>query len=464
MTLPKQTHTELEKARREAVPAIIYANAARRAQHETLEREPSLKTPIIAGVVAVVVGFGGFMGWAYSSNLDSASVASGMVIADTKRKTVSHYEGGILKRLLVKEGELVTAGQPLILLDDTRARSELQQLTSRRFALTAKLARLRSEQSDAASVEFPDDLLQSTEPAAQDAIAAEQRFFATRVAAKSGRLDVQKKSIEQHEAEAQALTAQIDATIRQKELIQEQRDTIAQLVAKGYAKRSQLLELDSRASQLVGNGGEMAANKAKAELAKAGAKLELLALTSDWLQQVAGDIATTRGDLADVDEKIIASRDVLRRLEVRSPEAGVIVNSQIRTLGAAISAGAPLMDIVPENEPLIIEARVAPTDIDTIRIGQPVRVRLTAYNQRNHAPLDGRVIYVGADQEVDPHTNAAYFVTRSEVLPESLASAAGVKLYPGMPADVLIINKPRLAIDYLLSPITDSLNAAFHEE
>ncbi|WEK49215.1 MAG: HlyD family type I secretion periplasmic adaptor subunit [Candidatus Kaistia colombiensis] len=464
MTLPKQTSAELQRARREAVPAIVYATAARRARHEVLETEPSLRTPILAGVLAILVGFGGFAGWAYSANLDSAAVATGSVIVDTKRKTVSHFEGGILKQLLVREGDLVEVGQPLILLDDTRARSELQQLTARRFALTAKLARLRSEQADIDKVDFPQELLNSTDPAARDAVEAERRFFLTRIAAKAGRLDVLRKAVEQHEAEAQALIAQIEATRRQSELLQEQRDTIAGLVAKGLSKRSQLLEIDSRASQLVGNSGELLANKAKAEQAKAGAKLELLALTSDWLQQVAGEIATTRGELADVDEKIVASRDVLRRLEVRSPEAGVIVNSQVRTIGAAISAGAPLMDIVPENEPLIIEAHVSPTDIDSIRVGAPVRIRLTAYNQRSQAPLEGRLTYVAADHEVDERTNAAYFVTRAEVLPDSLASAPDVKLYPGMPADVLIINKPRRAIDYLLSPITDSLNAAFHEE
>ena len=464
MTLPKQTSAELSRARREAVPAIIYTTAIRQARHEMLAREPSLRGPIIAGVLAISLGFGGFAAWAYSSSLDSASVATGSVIVDSKRKTVSHYEGGILKRLLVKEGDVVKVGQPLILLDDTRARSELQQLTARRFALTAKLARLRSEQADAASVDFPAELLNSTDPAARDAVAAEQSFFRSRVSAKTGRLDVQRKAIEQHEAEAQALSAQIEATARQREILQEQRDTIAGLVAKGLSKRSQLLEIDSRASQLSGNGGELAANKAKAEQAKAGATLELLALSSDWMQQIAGEIATARGELADVDEKIVASRDVLQRLEVRSPQAGIIVNAQVRTIGGAISAGAPLMDIVPENEPLIIEAHINPTDIDNVRVGSPAQVRLTAYNQRSHAPLEGRLTYVAADHEVDERTNATYYVVRAEVLPDSLTAASGVKLYPGMPAEVLILNKPRRAIDYLLSPITDSLNGAFHEE
>src|SRR5690606_37753558 len=181
-----------------------YASATRGGRKNVIEREPSLKVPVIAGLVAVTVGFGGFMSWAFSASLDSAAVASGSVIADTKRKTVSHFEGGILKRLLVKEGDVVQPGQPLILLDDTRARSELQQLTGRRFALTAKLARLRSEQSEATDVTFSPELLNATDQAARDAIAAEQKFFMSRQAAKGGRLDVQRKAIEQHEAEAQA--------------------------------------------------------------------------------------------------------------------------------------------------------------------------------------------------------------------------------------------------------------------
>ncbi|BCP53274.1 HlyD family type I secretion periplasmic adaptor subunit [Kaistia sp. 32K] len=462
--LTRQTPAEIERARRDAVPAIVYATALRGSRNEILDREPSLRTPIIAGFLAVTIGFGGFIGWAYSANLDSAAVASGSVVVDSKRKTVSHFEGGILKRLLVKEGDSVKAGQPLILLDDTRARSELQQLTGRRFALTAKLARLRSEQAEANSVEFPSELLASTEQAARDAVAAEQKFFESRTVAKSGRLDVQRKSVEQHDAEAAALAAQSESNRRQQEILEEQRSAIDGLVKKGFARRSQLLEIDSRLSELIGNAGEQAANKAKAEQAKAGANLELLALTQDWMQQVSGDIATAQGELAEVDERIVAARDVLQRLEVRSPQAGVIVNIQVRTVGGAISAGAPLMDIVPEDEPMVIEAHVSPTDIDSVRVGSPVRVRLTAYNQRSHAPLEGRLTYVAADHVIDERTNVAYFVTRAEVLPEALAAARDVKLYPGMPADVLIINKPRLAIDYLLSPITDSFNAAFHEE
>lgn len=462
--LTKPSRADIERARRDAVPAIVYASAIRGGRQNLIDREPSLKVPVIAGLVAITVGFGGFMSWAFSASLDSAAVASGSVIADTKRKTVSHFEGGILKRLLVKEGDVVQPGQPLILLDDTRARSELQQLTGRRFALTAKLARLRSEQSEATDVTFSPELLNATDQAARDAIAAEQKFFMSRQAAKGGRLDVQRKAIEQHEAEAQALAAQSEATRRQIELLQEQRDAIAGLVKKGFAKRSQLLEIDSKLSELQGDAGEFTANKAKAEQAQAGARLELLALTQDWQQQVAGDIATAQSELADVDERIVAARDVMQRLEVRSPQAGIIVNAQVRTVGGAISAGAPLMDIVPEDEPLVIEAHVSPTDIDTIRVGSPVRVRLTAYNQRSHAPLEGRLTYVAADHVIDDRTNQTYFVVRAEVLPESLAAANGVRLYPGMPADVLIINKPRLAIDYLLAPITDSFNAAFHEE
>ena len=197
-----------------------------------------LRGVVLAGLTTILVAFGGFFGWAFSTELSSASVASGTIVVDSKRKTVSHFEGGILKRLLVQEGDRVAAGQPLVKLEDTRARSDLQALQSRRLGLIAKLARLRAEQTDSQEITFPDDLKGAPDPAADDAVKAETNFFERRREAKAGRLDVQGKTIEEFSEKAKSLTEQIRATDRQIELITEQRTAIATLVAKEFAQRS----------------------------------------------------------------------------------------------------------------------------------------------------------------------------------------------------------------------------------
>ncbi|WP_331376962.1 HlyD family type I secretion periplasmic adaptor subunit [Sinorhizobium chiapasense] len=419
---------------------------------------------VIAGLTTILVAFGGFFGWAFSTELSSASVSSGTIVVDSKRKTISHFEGGVLSRVLVQEGDHVAAGQPVIKLEDTRARSDLQALQSRRVGLIAKLARLRSEQAGAAEIDFPVELAGTGDTAAGDAVMAETAFFEKRHEAKKGKIEIQRKTIEEYSEKAKSLAGQLQATERQIELMNEQRTAIATLVDKAFAQRSKLIEIDARLSELAATRGEVAGDKAQAEKAMAGAELALTGIESDFQSEIAGEITTARLELADVEERMIAARDVLRRLEIRSPQAGVIANIQLRTPGSAVTPGQPLLDIVPEDEPLLVEMHVSTRDIDSITIGSKTQIRLTAYSQRTHLPLDGKITYIAADQSVDEKSNVSYFVARAELAPESLAANPDIRLYPGMPAEVLIVHKPRSAIDYLVSPVTDSFNRAFRED
>lgn len=421
---------------------------------------PSFRTPLIAGMVAVIAGVGGFVGWAFAAHLDSAAIASGTVVVDSKRKTVSHWEGGMLKALLAQEGDVVHAGQPLVRLDDTRAKADLEQLRAKRVGLETRLLRLRAEQSHATDIIFPDP----SSAIAQDVTNAERKVFASRRQMFERRVEIQRKTVEQQDAELSAIRAQTDANSRQMELLSRELNAVAGLVEKGYAPRPRLTELQTRESELVGRGAELVARKAKAEQAKAAAELEILSLENDFQQQVAADLQATQLELADTVERMSAATDVLRRVEVVSPQAGIVTNIRTRTPGGAIAPGQAILDIVPENEPLIVEAKVGLRDIDSVRVGSPVQVRLTAYNNRNTPPLSGAVTYVAADQQVDERGDAAFFVARASILAESLAANPAIRLYPGMPAEVLIVNKPRRAIDYLLAPITESFNRAFREE
>ncbi|NLS05958.1 HlyD family type I secretion periplasmic adaptor subunit [Rhizobium sp. P32RR-XVIII] len=433
-------------------------------EFEQFDTRSPLRRLVIAGMATILVSFGGFFAWALSTELSSATVASGTVIVDSKRKTVSHFEGGVMSRLLVQEGDKVSAGQPLIELEDTRARSSLRSLQIRRIGLIAKLARLKAEQTNVPRISFPHELGDAQDVAVDDAVRAETMFFEKRRENQAGRLEVQGKTIEEYTEQAKSLGIQIQATDRQIGLINEQRTAIETLVKKGAAARAQLIEIDSKLSELARERGELVGGKAQAEKAGAGAQLALTGIETDFQSTIAGEITTARVDLADVEEQITASNDVLRRLEIRSPQDGIISNIFLRTPGSAVTPGQALLEIVPENEPLLIEMRVNPRDIDSIAVGSKTQIRLTAYNQRSRLPMEGTIIYVAADQSVDEKSNSAFFVARAKINAASFKANPDVRLYPGMPAEVLIIHKPRLAIEYLTSPVAESFNRAFRED
>lgn len=437
--------------------------------HQILSEEreasrQSLRKPVLAGLAFILVGFGGFLTWGFTAELDSAAVATGSVIVDSKKKIVNHYEGGILRKLLVDEGEKVTAGQTLALLDGTRSESELGQLRGERYGLMAKLARLRAEQRGQDAMPFPQELMASDEPYVHDILDDEKRLFAKRQEVYTAKREAQAKQIEQFEAEAQALVSQINARTRQEKLVAEQLQGIRQLAEKGFATRTQLVEVENNWSDLVGDMGEFKAQKAAAQQQKAEAQINLASIEMEWQSDIATEIQETQLALNDVTQRIRASKDVLDRLEVKAPQAGTVANIQIRTPGGVISPAEPIMDIIPEGEPLVIEARINRQDIDSVHVGSKAQIRLTAYSQRRLAPLEGVVRYVAPDQTVDEQRESSYYILRAAIEPAELAKHADINLRPGMPANILVLKAPRTAIDYLIDPIVQSMDKAFREE
>jgi HlyD family secretion protein len=330
--------------------------------------------------------------------------------------------------------------------------------------LIAKLARLRAEQAGASEITFPPDFATANDPLTDNAIKAEQIFFAKRSAQKLSRIDVQQKLIDQYAEQAKASAIQMAAVEREIELYNEQRVAIASLVKQGFAQKSQLTEIDAKLSEYAATHGEYAGDRAKAEQAEAGARFSLAGVEIDMQSEIAGEITTALTDLADTEQRIVSAKDVMRRVEVLSPEAGIVDNIRLRTSGSVVRAGEPILDIVPQNEPLVIETKVNPRDIDDVSVNSPVKMHLTAYNQRSLLPLDGKVTYVAADQLIDDKTGNAYFVARAEIAPQSLAANPAVKLYPGMPADMVIVHKSRKALQYIVGPIWESFNHAFRED
>lgn len=428
--------------------------------------EPSLRGTALAGALAVAIGFGGFAGWAWTADLDSAAIATGTVIVDTHRKTVSHLEGGILAELLVREGDLVEAGQPLLRLESIQSRALVAQVHSQLWPALARTARLRAERAESAAVDFPAELLEAARSSevAADAMEAERRLMVSRRQAHDGQIGVLRARIAQFREEADSVRAQRAATADRLRLTEEELRTVRGLYERGYERKPRLLELQRMAAELLGKQGELAGALAQAEQGIAGAELEIANLRNTRLSEILDELQKSQTSVADFSERLRGASDVLRRQVITAPQAGRVTNLRYFTPGGVIQSAAPILDVVPLDEEKVVEAKVSVTDIDVVHVGRPAMVRLTAYKQRTMIPVDGTVVAVSADQLVDERSGHPYFMARVRLEPAALAALPGIELYPGMPAEVLIRGTARKAIDYFLAPITDGLRRALREE
>ena len=393
------------------IPAA--SNKPARLDRVNFEPELTLRRPALAGIIAITIGFGGFLLWSVTANIDSAAIANGSVIVDSKKKTVSHLEGGILKRLLVAEGDVVKAGQPLLELDGTRAQADLAAGRGEMMGLVAKLARLRAERDQTENIAFPADLLQAKSDIATSVMTDERHLFDMRKDIYQAKMAAAERQVDQFAAETTAVAAQADAAARQKDLVGTQVANIRTLVEKGAATERQVSDLETQLSEIQGRLGQFTAEKAKAEQGKAAAVVALLSVRIEWQGDIATDIQDTQLKLNDVAQRVAAATDVLERLTLRAPEDGTVLNIQVRTPGSAVTAGEPILDIIPVEQPLVVETRLNPSDIMNVHVGAAAQILLTGYNMRTHPPLDGRVTYVAADQTEDPQRGTSYYVIRA---------------------------------------------------
>ncbi|MFO1152309.1 MAG: HlyD family type I secretion periplasmic adaptor subunit [Rhodospirillales bacterium] len=429
------------------------------------EREASVKATAIAAVVAVIAFVVALVGWMLFAELDSAVITSGITVVDSHRKTVQHLEGGILRELLVREGQVVKAGQTLAVLDTTQAESQVSQLANQLVAQQARIARLRAEQNDRRDLNFSPELARSAaEASAEEMLAVESRVFETRWQAYDSGVAIARNRIEQLRKDIAATQAQQTADGERLALYNQEAANVAFLLDRGYEKRPRMFELQRTIAELKGRQGEQLNAIGRAREQIAGAELEIVNLRNARLAEVARDLATARGQEADLVDRIRAARDVLNRREIVSPQDGVVVDLRLVTLGGVIAPGQPLMDIVPVDDELIVETRVNPVDTDTVHEGLPAEVRMTAFKRSTSPPIDGQVFFVSPDQLADPKTGEAYFIARIRFNRESRAHWNGGPLTPGMPSEVIIVTGKRRAIDYMIEPVTSRMRRAFREE
>ncbi|WP_346657980.1 HlyD family type I secretion periplasmic adaptor subunit [Bradyrhizobium sp. 157] len=411
----------------------------------------------------LVVGLGA---WSTYAPLESAAVAVGTVESESSRKTIQHLEGGIIREILVADGDVVHAGQTLILLEDTKARAEAQSLQGQLWEATAREARLKAEQRGEERVSFPArlEMAQMASPSVADVLAGQQAIFETRRQVFQSQAAVNREKRSQVEKEIEGLRAQESAAARRIDIVREEAATVATLVSKGLERRPRLLNLEREIADIEGRRGEIVAQISRAGQVINESEAVLLKLEHDRQNEIAQSLREVQNQIFQIWERLRAADDQLSRTAVKAPEDGVVTDLRIHTTGGVIGAGAPLMDLVPRQDRLIVIARVRPEDIDVVRPGLSADVNLLPYNQRQVPRLHGTVMHVSADRLVDKRTDQSYYATKIRVQDPAGAGVDGFQIIPGMPAQVFIKTGRGTVALYALRPLLDSFHGAFRED
>jgi HlyD family secretion protein len=407
-------------------------------------------------VCGFVLGFGT---WSTFAPLQSAAIAFGAVESESSRKTIQHLEGGMIKEIRVADGDVVRSGQVLISLDDTKTRSEVDSLQGQLWDATAREARLQAEQQGQEGFPLP----LNENPAAAPVLARQKDIFETRRQVFQSQVAVIREKRSQVEKEIVGLKAQAEAAGQRAAIVREEATMVAELVSKGLERRPRYLNLQRETADIDGRRGEIAAQISRAEQVISESHSTMLKLESDRQNEIAQSLREAQNQIFQLRERLRAADDQLSRTQVKAPEDGVVTELRVHTPGGVIAAGAPLMDLVPLQDRLIVTARVRPEDIDVVRPGLRADVHLLPYNQRRVPRLEGTVTQVSADRLIDKRTDQPYYAAKIRVHDPRITEGK-VQIIPGMPTQVYIKTGHGTVALYALRPLLDSFNNAFRED
>lgn len=397
--------------------------------------------------------------------IDSGSVAPGMNQVENKRKTVQHLDGGIIRAIHVREGSVVQAGQTLITLDDTNARLNVSVYQSQYDALRAEQAALQAQLLGKSNVEFPSDLTaRESDPVVGSIIRAQRTAFAARRDNVEGRKAQLREEIGQIDDEMSGNTAGSSARTEQIGMLDDEIGGLQGLYEKGYATKARLLAMKRAASQLRGERASLQADSAKLRTKQSEVRILELQADRQAQSEAANALRTIESQLAEVEDKLVASKQVLDRTQIRAPVSGTIVGMRPTTVGGVIGRGEPLMDVVPNGGRLVVVAKVSPREADKLHVGEPATVRFDGSEARDAPVVKGTVQKFSADALSDPRTGASYFEAEIGVPQEQQRRLPPQLLKPGVPATVLIKTGSRTLLGYLFAPILRARFLALREQ
>lgn len=448
--------------------AIMHAHASQGSRQEQPNWAGKVRTsvlkPAIFGLFVLIVFIGGFGVWAARAPLSGAAIAPGFVAASGQNLKIQHFEGGIIKEILVHEGDRVTKNQPLLTLDPTRAQSLFNRLDNELIAMQARIQRLQAERDDA-DLDFGETLSQQAMAAGLETDLNEQmREFEKRRERYNTDASILDQQVAAFEEQIIGLKVQIESANSQIATLDDEIAVKGRLLKRKLTNRSEYLRLKRNRSELEGRLGGYRSSIGEAKSSIVGAKQRKSRLQAERAETAVTSLNEVRRRMADMTEQRDAAVNVLERIVVRAPSDGVIVDIAKNTPGSVVRQGEDLFVLLPVGGELIVEARLSPQDVDVVSVGQSATLRFSALNQRTTPEVPGKVTYVSADRLTDPNTNEPYYTARLEIadqLPDGMSSA---QIFPGMPVETYINTGDRTFFEYLGKPLTDSFSRAFREE
>ena len=417
-----------------------------------------------AGFGVLALGVLVMTAWVVLAPLSGAIIAPAFVKVDMNRKVVQHQEGGIVKQILVRDGERVQMGQTLVVIDDVKLDATLDLLRTQHDGERAKAARLEAERAMLPEVRFPADMLaRSSEPKVVELVQRETALFRARREALESQIAVLRKQIRQTEDEAQALSGQIAAEGRALKSQKEELAVNMKLFQQNFVQKTRVMALERAVADYEARWEEHRAELAKTRQRSSELELRVLAQRNAYVQSATDELKEISTRLFDLEERLRPSKDASDRQRIAAPIAGIVVGQRVFSAGAVIGPREVLMEIVPEDKSLVVEARIRPEDINHVHKGSDAEVRLTAYKSRTTPLVAGTVNYVSADRMLDAQTSAPYYVVHVDVPARALEEAGNLRMQAGMPAEVYIRTDSRSAFDYLFAPVTAYLRRGMRE-
>jgi membrane fusion protein, protease secretion system len=443
--------------------ALMSPGAANDSRQEAAPTQRS--RPGRIGLWALAIGFGGFLLWAAFAPLDEGVPSAGVVSVDTKRKAVQHMQGGIVKEVLVGEGDRVKEGQVLIKLDAATAKANFEASRQKYFSLRAMQGRLMAEQAGAAVIAFNPELkAAAADPLIRDQIVTQEQLFQSRRSSLRADLQGIQESIQGQEGLVQSYQSMMGSRRSQLALVSDELKNTVELVKEGYAPRNRQLELERMVAELNSSTAELMGNTTRALRTIGESKQRLIQRQQEYRKDVETQLADVTREVQSEEAKYVALQGDLSRIEIKSPAEGQVVGLAVQTVGGVIQPGQKLMDIVPDNEALILETRVAPHMIDRVHAGLPADVRFSAFAHSPQLVVTGKVTSVSGDLLTDPQNNSAYYLARTVVTPDGMKKLGKRQMQPGMPVEVVFTTGERTMLTYLLNPLIRRVSASMKEE
>lgn len=431
---------------------------------EAVVIETGFEAPKRIGLTIAFLVFGVFGVWACVAPIEGAAHGSGAVTVKSYKKVIQHLEGGIVKDILVQNGDAVDAGEILMVLDETQSLAQLEIYSGQLMALTALEARLIAERDNLAAVVYPAILTDQVDQSSRVEVAAQNQIFNARKASHEGAIAVLQQQIGQLESQVVGLKALKESKEELAASFEEELVDVRALLSEGFENKLRLRELERNHAQMTGEAAELMADIAATEIQIGETRLKILQQDNEFQTDVVNQLSDTQNKLQDTRERVTALKDIVNRTIVRAPVAGLVNGLQFHTEGGVIAPGTPIAEIVPQGEELVIEAKLQPVDIDRVAEGQRAQVRLPAFNTTTVPTLYGTVLSVSADSMIDEATGASYYLSRVSLDPESMDALNGKPLLPGMPAEVFIQSGSRTLLQYLLKPLSNGVARSFIED